>query len=163
MSRTRSEYLLALSSETLARVRSTPMSATIRDVRVEDRDALASLLLDAYRGTIDDEGEGDEEARAAIDDYFARIVRRHSVVLDEGDSPTAISFVVVVAGRHYIDPVATARTRKGKGCGHAVVCASLRSLANDGVSEVGAVITDGNTPSERLFAGLGFMRVGTWC
>ena len=162
MSRTRSEYVLSPPSEALARAASTPQSALIRGVRVDDRDALASLLLDAYRGTVDYEGEGDEQALAAIDDYFARIVWRHSVVLDEGDSLSAISFVAIVDGCHYIDPVATASTRKGKGHGRAVVLTSLQSLAADGVAEVGAVITDGNTPSERLFAGLGFVRVGTW-
>jgi L-amino acid N-acyltransferase YncA len=39
---------------------------------------------------------------------------------------------------------------------------SLRSLAEAGIDEVGAVITDGNTPSERLFARFGFVRVGEW-
>ena len=84
------------------------------------------------------------------------------MVLDEHDSLLAMSFVVIVESRHYIDPVATASTSKGEGFGRAVVLVSLRSLADAGVAEVGAVITDGNTPSERLFAGLGFVRVGAW-
>lgn len=42
-------------------------------------------------------------------------------------------------------------------------CASPpRSLAGAGVAEVGAVITDGNFPSERLFQRLGFIRLGEW-
>ncbi len=90
------------------------------------------------------------------------MIRPHSVVLDEGGELTAISFVVVVDGRHYVDPVVTAGSRKGQGRGRAVVLASLRSLAEDGVTEVGAVITDGNTPSERLFTRFGFTRVGAW-
>lgn len=85
-----------------------------------DRDALAALLLDAYRGTIDDEG------------------------------------------RHYIDPVATAASRKGRGIGAWAVATSIRLLQRDGVGGVGAVITDGNVASERLFARLGFTRVGPW-
>ena len=32
----------------------------------------------------------------------------------------------------------------------------------DGVSDVGAVITDGNVASERLFRRLEFARVGPW-
>ena len=131
-------------------------------MRPDDAEALATLLLDAYRGTVDDEGEDEEAARAAIDEYFKRMLRPHSVVLEDHDSLGAMSVVVVVAGRHYIDPVATAARRKRAGLGRAVVLASLRSLADHGVSEVGATITDGNTPSERLFAGLGFERVGTW-
>jgi L-amino acid N-acyltransferase YncA len=42
------------------------------------------------------------------------------------------------------------------------VLTSLRRLHRDGVDEVGAVITDGNLASERLFARLGFSRVGPW-
>lgn len=48
----------------------------------------------------------------------------------------------------------------GRGC--AAVATSLRSLHEVGVREVGAVITDGNTASERLFTSLGFVRVGSW-
>jgi L-amino acid N-acyltransferase YncA len=35
-------------------------------------------------------------------------------------------------------------------------------LGEAGVREVGAVITDGNTASERLFQDLGFVRIGSW-
>jgi L-amino acid N-acyltransferase YncA len=38
----------------------------------------------------------------------------------------------------------------------------LHSLAADDVTEVGAAITDGNVPSVRLFARLGFVRTGSW-
>jgi L-amino acid N-acyltransferase YncA len=42
------------------------------------------------------------------------------------------------------------------------VTASLRSLHEVGVQEVGAVITDGNTASEQLLKSLGFVRVDSW-
>jgi hypothetical protein len=162
VSRTRSEYRLVGLSAPLVSVSSTVDGAEVRYVAAADRVGLAVLLLDAYRGTIDYEGEGGDEARSAIDDYFARMDWQHSVVLEHDDQLVAMSFVVVVAGRHYIDPVATLASAKRQGCGRAVVLASLRSLVDDGVNEVGAVITDGNTASERLFTGLGFARVGSW-
>jgi L-amino acid N-acyltransferase YncA len=59
----------------------------------------------------------------------------------------------------FIDPVATVSWRKREGLGRAAVAASLRSLHEVGVAEVGAVITDGNTASERLFTSLGARRV----
>ena len=162
MSRTRSEYLLARASDAVTSAGSETSPSLVRLVQIADRDSLASMLLEAYRGTVDDEGEGDDEARAAIDEYFARIEWPHSVVLEEGGRLVAMSFVVTVEGRHYIDPVATIASFKRRGLGRAAVLASLRSLVSDGVQEVGAVITDGNTPSERLFARLGFVRVGAW-
>ena len=33
---------------------------------------------------------------------------------------------------------------------------------DDDIVDVGAVVTEGNVPSERLFLSLGFERVGVW-
>lgn len=124
-----------------------------------DRTAAAALLLDGYRGTIDDEGEGDADALAAIDHSFSTILWPHSVVAETASRLIGLSFVVVVGGVHYIDPVVTAADHKRRGIGRLVVTSSLRSLR---VPEVGAVTTDGNTASEGLFRSLGFVRTGSW-
>ena len=120
------------------------------------------MVLDAYRGTIDDEGEDHEAALVAVDHWLSRAVVPHSVVLEQNEKILAVSFVVDVAGRKYIDPVATVSSRKRQGLARVVVSCSLRSLHQHGEPEVGAVITDGNIASERLFADLGFVRVGAW-
>ncbi len=62
----------------------------------------------------------------------------------------------------YIDPVVVAATHKRLGFGGALVRRCLGSLADAGIFEVGATITDGNLASERLFIGLGFDRLGSW-
>lgn len=160
MSRTRSEYLLADASSAPALAET--QIGRVRSVLRADRAQLAALMLAAYRGTVDDEGEGDHEALEAIDHYFDTMEWSHSVVCEIDAQVVAMSFVVVVEGRHYIDPAATAASFKGRGLGRTVVETSLRSLAEAGITEVGATITDGNTPSERLFARLGFVRVGSW-
>ena len=161
MSRTRSEYRRRLDLAAAAPARRSGPSAIVPATSA-DRDELALLLLDAYRGTIDDEGEGEAEARQAIDHYLSRLRPAYSVVIEEGGQPVAMSFVVVVGGRHFIDPVATAAARKGRGLGTEAVLHSLGALAGDGVVDVGAVITDDNVASERLFRRLGFARVGAW-
>ena len=127
-----------------------------------DRDGLAALLLDAYRNTIDDEGEDLGDASAAIDSYLARIARPYSYVAFDGDEIIAFAFVVVVDAIPYVDPVVVAAPRKQRGLGRAIVELCLGSLARDGLVEVGATITDGNVASERLFTGLGFSRRGVW-
>jgi hypothetical protein len=157
MTRTRSEYRLS------------PITVGVTRHRLEarhpldaDRDSLATLLLDGYRNTIDDEGEDIDEAYAAIDNYLARIARPHSYVAVEQSEIIAFAFVVVVDTIHYIDPVVVATTRRQRGLGRAIVELCLESLAVDGLLEVGATITDGNVASERLFTGLGFSRRGAW-
>lgn len=157
MTRTRSEYRLSPISN--ADVRSDLETCPPNEAR---RDVLGVLMLDAYRNTIDDEGENLDDANEAIDEYLATIVRPHSFVVLDGTVPVAFSFVVIVEDVHYIDPVVVAATRKRQGLGRAAVQLSLRSLADAGVSDVGATITDGNTASERLFLGLGFTRRGAW-
>ena len=156
MTRTRSEYRADVTGFVA------PPVEGARPVVDGDRDALATLMLAAYRGTIDDEGEGIDDALDAVDEYLAGIVRPHSFVIETTDGVVAMCFVVVVRGRHYVDPIAVdARVKRG-GVGRALVALVLASLAAAGVTEVGATITDGNEPSERLFASLGFERVGAW-
>jgi RimJ/RimL family protein N-acetyltransferase len=157
VTRTRSEY--RLSPIVVAPAQS---SLDARHPIEADRDAVAQLLLDAYRGTIDDEGEDLDDAYAAIDQYFAHIERPHSfIVLDEA-TIAAFSFVVIVNEIHYIDPVVVAPVRQRRGLGRAAVGLCLASLGEAGISDVGATITDGNTASEQLFARLGFRRRGAW-
>ncbi len=144
------------------RVASAQCSLQARHPVDADRDALAALLLDGYRSTIDDEGEDLDDAYIAIDQYLDRIERRHSFVVFEQDIVVAFSFVVVVNEIHYIDPVVVAPARKQRGLARSTVQLCLASLAAVGVAEVGATITDGNIASERLFAGLGFGRCGRW-
>ncbi len=156
MTRTRSEYRLSpirVSSPAVA-------LETVRPSEVH-REALAALMLDAYQGTTDDEGEDLDDARDAIDQYLGSILRPHSFVAIDNDVPVAFAFVIV-GDVHYIDPVVVASARKRHGLGSAVVRVCLRSLSHAGVSEVGATITDGNMASERLFAAVGFTRHGPW-
>lgn len=134
----------------------------VRHPAATDRTALATLLLDAYRGTVDDEGEDMADALVAIDEALDLAIPEHSFVVIDHDQPIAISFVVIVEQLHYIDPVAVSADHKRRGIGTSAVRHSLASLADADVAEVGAVITDGNVPSIRLFTRLGFAHHGTW-
>ena len=162
--RTRSEYRLGPPLEP-GLADATPTGrpvVTFRRVEDADRERCAEVLLAAYRGTIDDEGETAADALAAMDHYLGVIDRPHSLVAFDGDAMVGFAFVVHVGGRPFVDPIVTVPDRKRTGLGRAVVAAVLDSLAAAGASEVGATITDGNTAFERLFASLGFRRVGPW-
>lgn len=157
VTRTRSEYRLS----PIIVDRPSTERAT-RRVLDEDRPVLATLMLDAYRGTIDDEGETFDDALVAIDHYLANMLHEHSLVVTDDDRIIAMAFVVEVDGVHYVDPIVVASDHKRTGLGRDAVRIVLSSLANAGVEEVGATITDGNAASESLFVGLGFARIGPW-
>ena len=125
MTHTRSEYRMAP-----ILVAPAQRSLSARHPNEADRDALAALLLDGYRNTIDDEGEDLDDEFAAIDDYLTRIERPHSFVVIEQQIVVAFSFVVVVTDVHYINPVVVAskhkRPRLGPSDGTAVPCLARR-------------------------------------
>jgi len=157
MTRTRSEYRLSPIATQLPSV-----ELVTREVNGTDRNALAALMLDAYRGTIDDEDEDIADALAAVDGYLAEMQQQHSFVVIESDRVVAMAFVSVVDGVHYVDPIVVASERKRTGLGRQAVRMLLNSLTTAGITEVGATITDGNIASENLFVGLGFTRQGPW-
>lgn len=102
------------------------------------------------------------EALQAAHECLRRRLPDSSVVIEDEAGIVAMSFVVLVRGRQYIDPVATASSWKRRGLGRRAVTESLKRLHWSGVREVRATITDGNTASERLFESLGFVRLGPW-
>ncbi len=157
MARTRSEYRLSpITVEPPAAERQT------RRASGDDRDVLAALMLDAYRGTIDDEDENFDDALEAVDHYLANMIHDQSFVVTEDDRVVAMAFVSVGHGVHYVNPVVVAADRKRTGLGRDAVRLLLSSLVTSGVNDVGATITDGNTASEGLFLNLGFIRRGPW-
>ena len=112
MARTRSEYRLSP-----IEVEPPAVDRVTRRVVDTDREELAALMLDAYRGTIDDEGEDLDDALTAIDGFLARMQHEHSLVVTERDRVVAMALVTVVDGVHYVDPIVVASDRKRTGLG----------------------------------------------
>ena len=135
-----------------------PRPAAVRAAEPGDRAALAALMLDAYAGTIDDEGESLADAEAEIADWLewggslADSVVEHEL--------RAACLVSHLDDRVVIGYVMTAAASKRLGLARLVVIAALDGLAEAGLDRVELTITDGNTASERLFAGLGARPLG---
>ena len=128
----------------------------LRPVRSQDEAHLAALMLDAYVGTIDYEGEGYDEARAEVAGYLGDApLLGHSFVATDGG--LIVSAVLVTARPEVplIGYVMTAAARKRQGLARLVVATALRSLGDGGYRRVGLWTTAGNEASERLFSSLG--------
>ena len=150
-------YEIDLSSAPERRV---PEGAAMRKLQAADRNDLAQLMLDAYVGTIDYEGETLAEAIAEVDSWFAGSpLVDHSWGAWEGDGLRSATLVMEVQSEPFIAIVMTHPEVKRTGYGASVVQASIGSLRNAGHSRVVFYITEGNTASEALFAYFGAMRV----
>lgn len=122
----------------------------------EDRDALGALILDAYLGTIDYEGETIVEANEAIDEWLDDSpLLEHSFAVVEDDVIVSAVLAMTLDDNPFIAIVMTHPDHKGKGYGTAAVTATLASLQSEGHERVVFFITEGNTPSEKLFGNLG--------
>ncbi len=163
----RNEYFLKLAAElpyTVAPLNNAALQ--LRSVQIADASLLAELMLDAYRGTIDDDGETFDDALAEVNAFFAG---------ERGGQPWLMMSYLALVDTHVVGACLTGEWRerqlpiiayvmtsanwKKQGIGRQLVGQVLKVLNENGYPEVRAVITEGNKPSENLFLQIGFQRV----
>ena len=163
--RLRPEYVLTLPSPVKPQRTGACVGLKLRRPEAADADLMGALLLDAYRGTVDDEGEDLEDATAVARGYFngenGRVLPELSVGAWRGDALVAICAVAWLERRDcpFVAYIATASGAKRQGVGRLVLGETVRRAGRAGHGEIRAFITRGNTPSENLFGALGFERV----
>ena len=132
-----------------------------RPISRDDVDDLAELMLDAYVGTIDYEGEtlddAIEEVRGFLDSESS-LPGRSFVVEDEARIVSGV-LVSMVEGVPFIGYVMTIPSHKNQGLARLVVGIALDRLAYDGHESAALYITDGNVASEALFRSVGAVQV----
>ena len=138
--------------------------STWRNPSIADQQILAELMLDAYRDTIDYDGETMEDSIREVESYFSS---QDSAWLESSwlgfieNNLACASLVGFWKQRNspLIAYVMTASQWKGKHFATSGVSRSIQTLDVKNHDKVYAVITEGNTPSEQVFARLGFSRV----
>jgi RimJ/RimL family protein N-acetyltransferase len=161
----RFEYFLDLSDFDQYSSSMTVPDRQLRAAQPPDTQALAELMLDAYRGTIDYDHETLDDAISEVQAYLAgerggQPLLSVSRLAFEG----SVLVSACLAGDWHerqcpvIAYVMTRAEWKNLGVGQQVLCAVLQALREQGHRKVWAVITEGNIPSERLFGRLGFQR-----
>ena len=135
-------------------------SLPIRGIEEEDTAALAELTLAAYQGTIDYEGETLAEAQAEIEKVFASrygpLIPEASTVVEEEGRLLAACFVTLYEERPFVVFMMTHPEHKGRGLGTQLLQTSIDALLDRGHAELDLVVTDGNTPAQRVYEKLGF-------
>jgi RimJ/RimL family protein N-acetyltransferase len=137
--------------------RELPEAMLLRVPSLDDRDQLASLMLDAYIGTIDYEGEDLDGAGGEVDRYLAAEAHLPSsrVVEREGVIQSGV-LLGKIAGLPMVGYVMTRAAVKNRGLASVLVDGAAAATWDDGHTDLRAFITAGNTPSEKLFLRAGF-------
>jgi RimJ/RimL family protein N-acetyltransferase len=164
MTRRRFEYVFELKNFSHSTTPDSFAEGIWRNPTIVDQKILAVLMLDSYRDTIDYDGETIEDALHEVESYFSSQdstwLESSWLAFIENDLACA-SLVGFWKDRDspIISYVMTDPRWKGKHFATAGVSRSLRSLVEKNYDKVYAVITEGNSPSERVFARLGFSRL----
>jgi hypothetical protein len=164
MAHRRFEYMFELKNFSHSTTPDSFAEGIWRNPTIADQQILAELMLDSYRGTIDDDGETIDDAIREVDSYFSHQDSGwfdYSWLAFIENDLACCSLVGFWKGRDspIISYVMTDPRWKGKHFATAGVSRSLQSLVEKNYDKVYAVITEGNSPSERVFARLGFSRL----
>ena len=139
-----------------------PLARRVRDA---DRAALAALLLAAYRGTVDDAGEGPDEAAGEIartlDGGYGVFDAASSEVVVRDASIVGATLVTEFQGHAMVAFSMTAPEWKRRGLARAGLLRVMERLRRAGRAELDLAVTATNTPARRLYESLGFVEVGS--
>lgn len=133
----------------------------MRAVTHDDIPALAQLMLDAYRGAIDDEGETLADALAYVRGTFAgeqsgRMLEPCSFVIEEQGMPLGAILVTEWEGAPLVANVMTAPQARNQGMATVLLRQAMNALLAHGYTELYLFVTEGNSPAQHVYQALGF-------
>jgi predicted GNAT family acetyltransferase len=120
-------------------------------------------MHDAYRGTVDDEGEtleqSVEEIRAAIGGKYGQFIPGSSFLIEDGSKPISTTLVTMWEGSPLLAFVMTHPDHARRGMGTFLVQRTIDSLLEQGYEELDLFVTRTNEPAVRIYERLGFRDV----
>jgi GNAT superfamily N-acetyltransferase len=138
----------------------------LRQIRPEDAESLGRLMHDAYRGTVDDEGETLDqsvaEARDAMAGKYGEFLGRCSFLIEDGSRPVCATVVSLWDGRPLLAFVVTDPDHKGRGMGTLLIKRTIDALLEERYQELDLFVTRVNEPAVRIYERLGFRDVEGW-
>ena len=131
-----------------------------RAVSTGDLIALSQLMLEAYQGTIDDEGETLADAISEVQKTFAReygtFLEDCSFLIERDGQALACALVTLWHGAPLLAFVMTHPSAKNQGLGAFLISRSVAALRARGYNELYLFVAQGNLPAQHLYEKLGF-------
>ena len=132
-------------------------------IQQSDATALGALMLAAYRGTADDEGESEADAVAEVERTLAGdygpLLEDCSFVVHEGSRIVGASMVTLWEGDPFLTYVVVHPDMKRRGLGTFLMTTSGNALVTAGYSQLDLFVTEENEPAVTLYRKLGFQVV----
>ena len=132
----------------------------VRPFSPDDRQGLGTLLYEAYLGTIDQEEETLEQARAEIDKTiegeYGTFLPTFSIVVELLGVLHSACLLTRFHGRPFIAFSITSPGSKNRGLARACISAAMGRLLANGERELHLVVTLANAPAVHLYQSLGF-------
>jgi GNAT superfamily N-acetyltransferase len=136
-----------------------------RNISNKDFHILGSLMLDAYKDTIDYDGEGLEDAcsevKATLNGKYGPFMYKCSFITERDGRAVSASIITWFKGVNnpFLAFLMTHPDYKNHGLGTYLLKRSINALFDDGHNELHLVVTDGNKPAEYLFKKVGFQKI----
>jgi ribosomal protein S18 acetylase RimI-like enzyme len=137
-----------------------PYGVTIHSLEPTDAGRLATLMVVAYAGTVDDQGEppsfAEAEARRTIAGRYGEVRWDASLVAHaSGDESVGTTVVTRDRGHLLLAFALVAPEWRNRGLGTALIIRTANRLAAEGATKWTLAVTVGN-PAQRLYERLGF-------
>lgn len=146
----------------LDRCLAAPGETSSRPILDEDLPALAGAMAEAYRGTVDDEGEDQPAALAELQSTAAGAygpALRHAWLLHEvGDEPVAAVICTRWQGLPFVAYAFTHPAQQRRGLSTGLIMSAVGALRDAGESRLSLIVTR-RSPARPFYQRLGFTEV----
>ena len=127
----------------------------------DDIAGLGRLMEQAYRGSVDDEGEDEaaavDEVRKTLAGGYGAFDSEASSVLEQAGELLAATLVTRWEERPFVVFSMTAPQARRQGLARAGLAWATAVLHERGETQLALVVTTANTPARRLYESLGFV------
>lgn len=138
-------------------------SSHARCIQHSDAPALGRLMVESYRGTIEDEGENLSQYTTEMQDTLSGVWGRYlpeaSFCLEIDGRITAATMITLWKERPLLAQCMTSPHHQSRGIATALIYKSMNALVAEGWEELTLGVTRGNHNAERLYRRLGFVEI----
>ena len=134
-----------------------------RRIRVDDLVKVAHTMVDAYKDTVDYEGESHDDAllelRNVVNGGYGSYIDEASFLIEQGNEVVSVILISLFNVKPLVTYVFTAKKHMCKGHAASLLWTSINVLQKMGYNEIFLYVTEGNDSAINLYRKLGFVVV----